>query len=87
MRSIRICTTRQLFGDQIEKNDMGGACSTYVGENSCMQILVGISKGRRQTGRIRRRWENNIKIDLQDPGWETQTGLICLRIETCSWHL
>jgi len=49
-----------------------------------MQIVVGISKGRRPTGRLRHRWEN---IDLQDPGWRTQTGLICLRIEIGSGHL
>jgi len=25
------------LGDQIEKNEIGGACSTYVGEESCIQ--------------------------------------------------
>jgi hypothetical protein len=33
------------------------------------RILVGRSKGRRQLGRPRRRWEDNIKMDLQGVGW------------------
>jgi hypothetical protein len=66
---------------------MGGACSTYGGENRCMQVLVGISKGMRTTGRLRRRWGDNIKMDLQDAGCGAQIELICLRTETGSGHL
>jgi hypothetical protein len=33
------------------------------------RILVGRPEGRRQLGRSRRRWENNIKMDLQEVGW------------------
>jgi hypothetical protein len=29
-------------------------------------VLVGKNKGKRLMGRPRRRWENNIKIDLQE---------------------
>ena len=33
-----ICTSLQiLFGDQIETNEMGGACSTYGGEERCIE--------------------------------------------------
>ena len=28
-------------GDQIEKNKMGGACSTYGGQQSYIRVLVG----------------------------------------------
>jgi hypothetical protein len=42
------------------------------------RILVGRPEGRRPLGRPRRRWEDNIKIDLQEV--ETWTGLSCLRI-------
>jgi hypothetical protein len=31
--------------------------------------LVGIPEGKRLLGRTRRRWEDNIKIDLRDIGW------------------
>jgi hypothetical protein len=34
------------------------------------RILVGRPEGRRPLGRPRRRWEDNIKMDLQDVGWE-----------------
>jgi hypothetical protein len=30
------------------------------------RVLVGKPEGRRQLGRPRRRWENNIKMDLQE---------------------
>jgi hypothetical protein len=33
------------------------------------RILVRRSEGRRQLGRPRRRWEDNIKMDLQEVGW------------------
>jgi hypothetical protein len=31
--------------------------------------LVGRPEGRRPLGRHRRRWEDNIKTDLQEVGW------------------
>jgi hypothetical protein len=34
--------------------------------NYFFMILVGRPEGRRQIGRPRRRWEDNIKMDLQD---------------------
>jgi hypothetical protein len=33
------------------------------------RIFVGRPEGRRQLGRPRRRWEDNIKMDLQEVGW------------------
>ena len=32
------------------------------------RILVGKPEGKKPLGRPRRRWENNIKIDLQEVG-------------------
>jgi len=32
------------------------------------RVLVGKSGGKRPLGRPRRRWENNIKMDLQEVG-------------------
>jgi hypothetical protein len=34
------------------------------------RILVGRPEGRRPLGRPRLRWEDNIKIDLQEVGWD-----------------
>jgi hypothetical protein len=33
------------------------------------RILVGKPEGKRPLGRPRRRWENNIKMDLREIGW------------------
>ena len=47
---------------------MGGTCGTYGGRESCAQGLVGKHEGKRPLGRPRRRWEDNIKMDLQEVG-------------------
>jgi hypothetical protein len=46
------------------------------------RVLVGRPEGRRPLGRPRRRWEDNIKMDLEEVGWGAWTGLIWLRIGT-----
>jgi hypothetical protein len=35
------------------------------------RVLVGKPEGKRQLGRLRRRWEDNIKMDLQEVGLGT----------------
>ena len=47
---------------------MGGACSMYGGEKRCIQGLMEKPKRKRPPGRPRRRWEDNIKMDLQEVG-------------------
>ena len=47
---------------------MGGLCSVYGGEEGVYSVLVGKPEGKRPLGRPRRRWENNIKMDLQEVG-------------------
>jgi len=49
---------------------MGGACSAYVREERrCVyRVLVGKPEGKRPFRRRRRRWEDNIKMDLQEVG-------------------
>jgi hypothetical protein len=42
---------------------MGRACSTNG-------ILVGKPEGKRPLGRPRRRWVDNIKMDLREVGWD-----------------
>jgi hypothetical protein len=38
-------------------------------KTNAYRLLVGKPDGRRSLGRRRRRWLNNIKIDLVDVGW------------------
>jgi hypothetical protein len=41
-----------------------------MGENrDAYRILVGRGEERRPLGRPRCRWEDNIKMDLEDVGW------------------
>jgi len=47
---------------------MGWACSTYEREKSRMQGVLGKPDVKSPLGRTRRRWENNIKMDLQEVG-------------------
>jgi hypothetical protein len=51
------------------------------------RILVGKPEGKRPLVRPRRRWDNNIKMVLQEVGWGAWTGLIWFRIGTGSGHL
>jgi len=44
---------------------MGGACST-CGGIGVYRVLVGKPEGKRPLGRPRRRWEDNIEMDLQE---------------------
>jgi hypothetical protein len=42
---------------------MGAKMNTY-------RILVGKPEGKRQLGRPKGRWEDNIKMDLGEIGWD-----------------
>jgi len=43
----------------------------YMGKNrGVYRVFVGKPDGRRPLGRHRRRWEDNIKMDLQEVKWE-----------------
>ena len=59
----------------------------HMGERGVYRFLVGKPEGRRPLGRPRRRWVDNIRMDLQEVGcghvdcigWpRIETGGICL---------
>jgi len=55
----------------------------HIGERrGVYRVLVGKTEGKRPSGRIRQRWEDNINMDLQKVGQGTWTALIWLRKET-----
>jgi hypothetical protein len=39
-------------------------------KRNAYRILMGSSEGKRPLGRPRRRWVDNIKIDLREIGWD-----------------
>ena len=47
---------------------MGGACGAYGGGGRCAQGSGGKPEGTRPLARPRRRWKDNIKMDLQEVG-------------------
>jgi hypothetical protein len=47
---------------------MGRACSTNGAKRNAYRILVKNPEGKRPLGRPRRRWVDNIKMDLRDIG-------------------
>jgi hypothetical protein len=47
---------------------MGRACDMYGEDRGVHRVLVGKPEGKRALGRSRSRWEDNIKMDLQEVG-------------------
>jgi hypothetical protein len=47
---------------------MGGACSTFGEGRGVYRVLMGKPEGNRPLGRPRRRWEDNVRMDLQELG-------------------
>jgi len=60
--------TKYKSSDEIKKKEMAEECGTYWRQERCIEVLVGKTEGKRPLGRRRHRWENNIKMDLQDVG-------------------
>ena len=74
------------MGGKIKKNEVGGACGAHGEGRGVQRVLVGKPDRKRPLGRPRRRWEDNIKMDLQE--WEgVETGWSWLRIGTGGGHL
>jgi hypothetical protein len=47
---------------------MGGVCSTNGQKRNAYRISLGKPEGKRPLGRPRRRWEDNIRMDLKEIG-------------------
>jgi hypothetical protein len=54
----------------VKEDEMGRACSTNGEKRNAYSMLVGNPEGKRPLGRPRRRWVDNIKIDLRETGWD-----------------
>ena len=55
---------------------MGGHVAR-MGERRCVyRFLLGKPEGRRSLGRLRHKWEDNIKMGLQKVGCGARTGSI-----------
>jgi hypothetical protein len=47
---------------------VGGTCGMHGGGEKCLRGLVGRPEGKGPLGSPRRRWEDNIKMDLRETG-------------------
>jgi hypothetical protein len=56
--------TKYYSDDQIKKNEMGRARGMYGDRRGAYRVLVERPEGKRPLGRSRRRWEDNIKMDI-----------------------
>ena len=66
---------------------MGGACSAYGGAGRCIQGFGEKPEVKRPLETPRCRWEDNIKMDLQEEVCGVWTGSSWLRIGTGGGHL
>jgi hypothetical protein len=57
----------------------------YRAKRNSYGILVGKPEGRRPPGGPRRRWEDNIKMDLREIGWGVM-NLIYLAQDRDQWR-
>jgi hypothetical protein len=49
----------------MKEDEMGGAYSTHGRDEKCIH-LIGKPEGKRSHGRPRRRWEDDIRMDLKE---------------------
>jgi len=60
----------------------------HMGERrGVYRVLMEKPEGKRPLGRHRCKWENNIKMDLQEVGCGVRTGSSWLRVRTGGRHL
>jgi hypothetical protein len=56
------------WNEQVKEDEMGRACTTNGEKRNAYGILVGKPEGKRPLVRPRRRWVNNIKMDVREIG-------------------
>jgi len=59
----------------------------YGEEMRCIQGFGGKPERKNPLGRLRHRWEDNIKIDLQEVGWVRMDWISLAQIGTGGQHL
>ena len=64
---------------------MGRICSSYGAIHKCVQSFSGEPGSKRPLGRPRRRWEDNIKMDLREVGCDPRNW-IALAADRDQWR-
>jgi len=66
---------------------MGGHVACIGERRGIFHVLVGKPEGKRPLGRLRRRWEDNIKMDFQEVGCGGMDWIELARIGRVGGHL
>jgi hypothetical protein len=61
---------------------VGWACGTHGRGEKSVKVLVGNPEGQIPLGWQKSRWEDGIRMDLMETGWDVWIGLDWLRIGT-----
>jgi hypothetical protein len=65
---------------------MGEPCNTNGTKKNVYRLLVGKPEGKRQLGRPRRRWVDNIRMDLGEVEWGDVVDWIGLAKDRNRWR-
>jgi hypothetical protein len=57
------------MSSQAKKDEFGGAYSTHYRNEKCVQNLARRREGKTLVGSLRRRWEDNIRMDSREGAW------------------
>jgi hypothetical protein len=57
------------YNDQFKEGEIGRACSTNEPKRNAYRTLVGKPERKSPLGRPKRRWVNNVKMDLRETEW------------------
>ena len=77
MRNFIVCTVRVIKTRRLRWT---GYVARMEEGRSAFKILKGKRTGKRPLGRSRRRWEDDIRMDLEEIGINGGIGLVRLRI-------
>jgi hypothetical protein len=76
MMNFKTCTPHQIPLTMIKSRRL------RLAGHVAYRVFVEKPEGKRSLGRLRHRWEDNIKMDLKETGW-VWTVFIWLRVGTC----
>jgi len=82
-----VLLTQYCAVDKIEKIEIGGARSAYGEARGVKRVLVWKAGRKSPLERPRRRWDDNMLMDLQEVGCGVRNGSIWLKIGTGGGHL
>ena len=80
LRTRHAAVTGTDLSSQVKKNKMGGTRGTFGRSGDVLRVFMGKPERKRALGRLRRRWEDNIKMDVQEIELGLWTALIWLQI-------